>query len=93
MVYCISDIHGELMRWQSMLNQIQFSHCDTLYVLGDVIDRKPHGIEILQDIMSRQNIKFILGNHDQMMLDALEDNDNCPARYLWTQNGGRSTYV
>lgn len=39
MVYCLSDIHGEFERFRRMLELIQFSGDDTLYVLGDV-DRK-----------------------------------------------------
>ena len=46
MTYCLSDIHGEILKWQDMLKLIQFSDEDTMYVLGDVIDRNPHGIEI-----------------------------------------------
>ena len=92
MIYCISDIHGEILRWQKMLEMIQFSDKDVLYVLGDVIDRNPHGIEILQDIMRRPNIKFIVGNHEAMMLDAFWSSNDYDARRLWTQNGGGSTY-
>lgn len=51
MTYVISDIHGEILRWKDMLKLISFSDQDTMYVLGDVIDRDPFGIEILQDIM------------------------------------------
>ena len=56
MVYCMSDIHGEYDRYMAMLDLIQFSEQDTLYILGDVIDRKPDGIEILQDIMNTDEI-------------------------------------
>ena len=56
MIYCMSDIHGELDRWQKMLELIRFSHDDTLYVLGDVIDRKPHGLEILRDKIGRAHV-------------------------------------
>lgn len=51
MIYCMSDIHGECDRYKAMLEFIQFSDSDTLYVLGDVIDRKPGGIDILMDTM------------------------------------------
>ena len=39
MVYCISDIHGDYARFQQMLHTIGFSDEDTLYIIGDVIDR------------------------------------------------------
>ena len=34
MTYCISDMHGDLERWNNMLELIRFSGEDTLYVLG-----------------------------------------------------------
>lgn len=92
MTYCLSDIHGEIFKWRDMLKLIQFSDEDTMYVLGDVIDRNPHGIEILQDIMKRPNIHMIIGNHEDMMLKTLGKHNEYHARRLWQQNGGGSTY-
>lgn len=37
---------------------------DTIYVLGDVIDRGPDGCKILLDMMGRPNVLPILGNHE-----------------------------
>lgn len=88
----MADIHGEIDRWKTMLEQIHFSNEDTIYVLGDVIDRKPYGIEILQDIMSRPNVHMIMGNHEQMMLNCLGPNNSYYARRLWTMNEGDQTY-
>lgn len=92
MIYVMSDIHGEIDRYQRMLDLIRFSDEDELIIIGDVIDRNPHGIEILQDMMRRPNVKFILGNHEQMMLDTFWSRNNYDARRLWTQNGGGQTY-
>lgn len=39
MTYVASDIHGEYKKYIQMLNKINFSDSDILYVLGDVIDR------------------------------------------------------
>lgn len=92
MVYCMSDIHGEYDRYIAMLDLIRFSERDALYILGDVIDRKPDGIEILQDIMHRPNVHMLIGNHEQMMLDCFGPGNNYDARRLWKYNGGGSTY-
>ena len=35
-VYCVSDIHGDLERFEKLLEKINFSDEDTMYV----IDRK-----------------------------------------------------
>lgn len=56
MVYCISDIHGEIDRFEAMLALIEFSESDTLYVLGDVIDRGACGVDILLRIMGTPNM-------------------------------------
>lgn len=45
MVYCMSDIHGDLEKFHSMLQLIRFSAKDTLFVIGDIIDRGPDGTE------------------------------------------------
>ena len=89
--YCISDIHGEYSRYIAMLDLIHFSSEDTLYALGDVIDRHPNGVLVLQDIMQRDNVHMILGNHEQMLLDTLGPSNVFGARQLWQQNGGSST--
>lgn len=93
MVYCMSDIHGEYERYIKMLEQINFAEEDSMYVIGDVIDRYPQGIDILMDIMSRSNIHMILGNHEQMLLDAFAERSVPNSRLLWKQNGGEGTYM
>lgn len=62
--YCVSDIHGEYETYRRLLEKLCFSGRDTLYVLGDVIDRGPDGIKILQDMNARPNVFPILGNHE-----------------------------
>lgn len=54
MHYCLSDIHGEFDRYQAMLEEIHLTDDDTLYVVGDVIDRAPGGVDVLEDIMARK---------------------------------------
>ena len=48
MIYVMSDIHGQKRRFDSVMKQINLQPEDTLYVLGDVIDRNPDGIKILR---------------------------------------------
>ena len=90
MIYCISDIHGEIDRYKAMLEKINFSDEDTLYVIGDVIDRKPHGVDILLDVMSRPNVKMIMGNHENLALADLFYRVE-GVRRVWQNNGGSST--
>ena len=98
MIYVLADIHGNEQRFYSVMKQINLQPEDTLYVLGDVIDRHPGGIRILRKIMSMPNAKMILGNHEYMMLRALgfpyDDNwDDGGALGHWYRNGGKVPYV
>ena len=69
--YCMSDIHGEYEKYRKMLNKLPFSDSDTLYIIGDVLDRGPDGIKILQDMMRRPNIVPLVGNHEYAALSCL----------------------
>jgi len=91
MVYCISDIHGEFDRYLDMLKLICLEPEDTLYVLGDCIDRFPNGVDVLEDMMTRPNVRLIRGNHEEMCLAALGPDNMLGARQLWQSNGGSAT--
>jgi len=71
MNYVMADIHGHFDKYKKMLEKIQFSDSDTLYVLGDVVDRGSEGLKILQDMMLRVNVIPILGNHEYMASNCL----------------------
>lgn len=71
MVYAVSDIYGCYDKYIDLLNEISFGPNDTLYVLGDVIDRGPDGFKILLDIAQRPNVVNLMGNHEAMVMDAL----------------------
>lgn len=90
MVYVTTDIHGNLSAYRSILEQICLRPEDRLYVLGDVMDRFPHGIRILRDLMARPNARVLLGNHELMMMEYL-DNPNAKTEFQWFRNGGEVT--
>ena len=66
MVYVISDIHGQYGKFLKMLEKINFTDNDDLYVLGDAADRGPDPIKLLIDMSMRPNVFPLLGNHDYM---------------------------
>ena len=49
--YVISDIHGQYDIFIELLDKIQFQNTDTLYILGDILDRGPHPIKTLMKLM------------------------------------------
>ncbi len=74
---------------------------DTLYILGDVVDRYPQGVKILRRIMRMPNATMLIGNHEYMMLRAIghckdaadeKENANWKERRLWYRNGGMVTH-
>lgn len=106
MRYIISDIHGCYEEYRELLEKIHFSENDLLYVLGDAMDRGPEPIRVIQDMMARDNVIYLVGNHDYMMLRTLKKlaveitEENCETHlttedllncYYWIQDGGRTT--
>lgn len=72
MTYVISDIHGEYDKFVELLKKIKFKDTDTLYILGDVVDRGPHPIKTLLMLMNMTNVICLVGNHELMALECLE---------------------
>ncbi len=96
-VYTVSDLHGQYDLFMQGLEKIAFSESDELYFIGDAIDRGPDGIKILTELMKNKNMHLILGNHEFMMLNAVDPDGrkecNGPDADLWLYyNGGISTF-
>lgn len=105
MIYAMSDIHGQYEQFRNLMEQIRFWKEDTLYILGDVVDRGPEPMKILKYMMTHSNIIPIIGNHEVMALPNLKllipeisQNflDELPPQVYqdfadWTQNGGIRT--
>lgn len=90
--FAISDIHGCLKTFKALLQKIQFSKEDALYLLGDYIDRGPDSKGVIDYIWSLQeqgySVSCLRGNHEQMLLDCMGDD----VKYLfWEYNGGSTT--
>lgn len=72
MIYVTSDIHGEIELFQKLIEEIHLSEDDTLYILGDILDRGPHPIKLLCKLMEMPNVICLVGNHELMALECLE---------------------
>ena len=103
--YVISDIHGELDLFEELIDKIGLTDDDTLYILGDVLDRGPYPITTLFRVMDMPNTIFIAGNHEAMALNSLRflcnemneetvdalDRETLLEFLEWMENGGTTT--
>lgn len=103
--YVMGDIHGEYGAFMDLLEQIQLKGTDTLYVLGDILDRGPHPIKVLLKLMEMPNVICLVGNHELMALECLEflmkeitdvsieeiDSETLNNLVTWQYNGSKTT--
>ncbi len=103
--YVIADIHGEYDKFIELLDRIRLKDEDTLYILGDVLDRGPHPIKVVLKLMEMPNSVLIAGNHELMALSCLdvlrkeiteesvaEIDEDFVSRFLtWQMNGSQTT--
>ena len=102
MIYAVSDLHGCYDKYTKLLERLHMTSDDSLYMLGDIVDRGSGGMKILLDLIDRKNVFSCRGNHDhcaQILLrnfafpndghfvDGLEE-----AFRLWLSDGGSTTY-
>lgn len=104
-IYLMGDIHGEYDLFMELLEKIQLKEEDTLYVLGDILDRGPHPIKVLLKLMEMPNVIPVVGNHEIMAIQCLEflcgeiteesvadlDAEMIDNLLCWQLNGGQST--
>ena len=103
--YVIADIHGQYDMFIDLLEKIALRDSDTLYVLGDVLDRGPHPIKTLKKLMEMPEAFCMVGNHELMALECLKflmkeiteesinelDSEKMDNLLTWIQNGGDTT--
>ncbi len=62
--YVMSDIHGCKEEFDLMLEKIEFSIYDELWIIGDICDRGRDSANLMKEIINKSNIHLIYGNHD-----------------------------
>jgi serine/threonine protein phosphatase 1 len=87
----IGYIHGCAAALRALVGLVELQAADTLVTLGDYIDRGPDSrgvIDYLLDLEGLMRVVPILGNHELMLLDAIEN-----PRIIgpWVQCGGGAT--
>lgn len=99
--WVIPDVHGCMNTLKSLIeNRISLTKEDSIYFLGDYIDRGPDSKGVVDYIMSLQSLGYdvhrIRGNHEDYCIKAWEEDQK---RFLfrsniekeWRRNGGEYT--
>ncbi|HOP81665.1 MAG TPA: metallophosphoesterase family protein [Fervidobacterium sp.] len=92
MIWAIGDVHGCLNSLEKLIGQISPKDGDKLIFLGDYIDRGPDSkgtIDFLCSLSKTVDCVFLRGNHEQMLLNVLDNNED---PYRWVINGARDTW-
>ncbi len=87
-VLAIGDIHGCDVAFETLLRELAPQPADTIVLLGDIVDRGPNTrrcIELAIDLQRACRVISILGNHEEMFLDAIQGGR---WQRTWLQNGG-----
>ena len=90
-IFLTSDIHGHYSMFEELLDKIKLTKKDLLIILGDSCDRGSQTYELYKKYNDLEkegyNIKHLRGNHEDMLIKAMESGDN----EHWYRNGGEKT--
>ena len=90
-IFLTSDIHGHYSMFEELLDKIKLTKKDLLIILGDSCDRGSKTYELYKKYYDLEkegyNIKHLRGNHEDMLIKAMESGDNDH----WYRNGGEKT--
>lgn len=87
--FVVGDIHGMFRALEYKLIEVNFSpKVDRLFCVGDLVDRGPDSEEF-SDWLAEHWFHSVRGNHEQMLIDAVHDEDERQgAAIAHFQNGG-----
>lgn len=93
----IGDIHGGFRALQQVFLRAKISPLDTLIFLGDYVDgwsESPQVIDFLIDLQKTNTCIFLKGNHDELLLDKIDQLDNPEIdNSQWYRHGGEATVM
>lgn len=87
----IGDIHGCATALERVLAEVSPEPDDTIVTLGDYIDRGPQSRRVIERLLQLEQqcqLVPLFGNHESMLLMALEDSTQLD---FWMQCGGQQT--
>ncbi len=102
MIYVASDIHGCYEKYKALLGRLKLTDSDTLYLLGDFVDRGDGAMKVVLDVPMQKNVVCLRGNHDHAAYILLKHfavpndgygTDELMERFQgWLSDGGSATY-
>lgn len=91
--FVVGDIHGMFRALDYKLIEVNFNpEVDRLFCVGDLVDRGPDSADF-SDWLAKHWFHSVRGNHEQMVIDAIRDEDgDMGAAISHFQNGGAWMY-
>ena len=92
----IGDIHGGLKALKQIIERASITTSDNLIFLGDYVDgwsQSPQVIDYLIELQAKQKCIFIRGNHDELLLDWLQNRNENIDEGMWFKHGGEATVI
>ena len=90
--FAATDLHGCLRTFRHLVeNELRLRPTDTLYLLGDYVNKGPDSAGVLTYIMQLQaagyQVQCLRGNHEQELLDTIHGTPN--ANNMWKSEAER----
>lgn len=76
--YVVGDVHGCSVTLQRLLDNIHYSDADTLWFVGDLVNRGPDSLGVLRLVKSLKRKVVTIGNHDLHLLAIRDGFDRFP---------------
>ncbi|MEI7492494.1 MAG: metallophosphoesterase [Bacteroidota bacterium] len=87
--FVIGDIHGNYKALTEIFRKSGFDYeKDFLVSLGDLVDRGPEPVKVVDELMKVRNLVCVQGNHDYWCIEYLKTGKKTPD---WLFQGGQFT--
>ena len=91
----MSDIHGNLNKFEKMIDKVNLTKEDRLVIMGDNVDRGKHSIELIFRIKELKDegydIITLMGNHEDMLIYFIEQYKSVEA-LLYGKDGASAVH-
>ena len=92
-LFAVGDIHGCSTALSTLIEAIDPQSDDTIVTLGDYVDWGPNSRSVIRhlvELSARCHLVPLLGNHEEMLIQALESDS---ALRAWLDFGGEQTLL